>query len=337
MGPAQVDNEHIEMLIALQVVAALSSTMAIIVTLTFGVRSFHFFGNVRKVVQNKLCILSFITMIECCTLLVCSCYVYGFDQTDNYSTHFKAEDVWINVGFVTMLSFFYFTLLLRVYITFKNYPRYSLSNNTLFCIGISILLIACIVYVCWIFALEGSINFLSDYDWYLLIATCGGVTVIILSISILYLFLKRFYQMILDMDESFLHMVQETHDYGTNSNTIYILNEQKLRNQHQQMEIVDLMAKITLLTVIEQLLFAVSIILAGVTGFLRLKCGYSSTANVVKILNMLHICGVLLQACFVCFVLHFTFVYNHNQYQRCCKGFHKQFKKCCIWCVVKKR
>lgn len=321
----------------------------------------QFFGTIKKLVRHKLFILSMITMILCCIVLVDS--ILSFD---NFGIlRFQEGYMLGGLGFVGLFSFFYFTLILRVYVTFKHYPQYSLSRNVMTCIGMCIFLVSCCIYTLWFITHTFKKKYFNDppkCDWILNIIV--DILIIPWNIFVLYLFLNRFYRMILNMDESFQRLMLGDRDHNhtirdigdihidlnTNNNNDDMQNDDNTnharclrtlleKNQSEQMEIVDLMAKITLLTIIEQLLFLVwliSVTIQFVLKFVLIGRGYNDNSGISLLFQLIEKVFWSLDICFICFLLHFTFIFNQDHYTMWCNGCHKRFKRCCIRCVVKK-
>ena len=323
---------HASFIIIQAAVAGACVLAVAVITIVFCFKSIQFFGSIKEMIQNKLSILSLLTMILCWSALM----TLILHLHDYPLIHFKLGYGYAMSVFSCAFTFFYLTLILRVYTTFKQYPEYSVSKNITCCFGMFIFITACIFDASWYFGNHW------QYNWSDAIAISMDIMVVPFNICLLYLFLKRFYRMILDLDESFLTItLDENINYNNNNNNNDNdndnINHRQLlhRNQTEQMEIVDLMSKITLLTVMEQLLFAGWVIPLGIEDFLIVEYGYTSDSHLCVMLTWIKETFMLIDACFICFVLHFTFVFNHNQYQRCCHGCHKRFKKCCISCVVK--
>ena len=299
----------------------LCASIVTILTIAFCVNSIKFFGNVKQLMKNRLWILSFVTMILTC--IEFSSMILTFYAIINRETAYITGFI----SFVIMFALFYFTLVFRVYITFKQTPQYSLSTSTITAIGCSILVTTCAIFsVYWKFGVN------SKFNWIMLLSTYVGI--IGLNILILYLFLRRFYQMILDMDQAFQRLMIDSNmndDIDTNN-----IDDQLRRNQTRQMEIVDLMTKITLLTIIEQLLFFVWTLCGLIQYVLHYQLGYPTQSNLYSIFRGIDPIFEMLDICFICVALYFTFVFNHKQYQFCCARCHKQFRHCCVRCVVKK-
>lgn len=308
---------------------------AIVVPLTvvFCVRSLKFFGTITTLFKNKLWVSSMITLLLCCMQLGAdiALFTYPHDPNQNPFTYAIAF-------LIGTYSSFYITLTLRMYVAFKNFPAYALSNNAMFCVTFWILLITLVLYGMLIAMVEQELHdgFVSGQILVAMLFTLFAW--ILLSPLILYLMLKQLHKMIKDLADSANKIQNGTsggydaydslRDSGIGGNYDDNIrmhddgNSQLVRNEAKQKDIVDLMCKITLLTVIEQVVFLLWLISACLYLFMS---GYEI---------VVFFCLGTLDICCICFVVYFTFAFNHDQYLICCNMCHEKFKICCVKCCT---
>lgn len=111
------------------------------------------------------------------------------------------------------------------------------------------------------------------------------------------------------------------------------IDERMEQNQTTQVEVVDMMTKISLLTIVTEIMwhsYGALLIYQNTKYYGLRETDYSHILNICinLVLSMLVCCD--------CFVLYFTFVFNQSQYFRCCGPCHKCLKSCVKWIVVKK-
>ena len=101
------------------------------------------------------------------------------------------------------------------------------------------------------------------------------------------------------------------------------------QNSQQQKEVVNIIAKISLLTIVSEIF---------INGFLSLRIHlsfhYHEDINSVVFILTVNII-VIIGLCLNCFTLYATFEFNHNHYIKCCGLCHRGLKNCCVVCVAR--
>lgn len=113
-------------------------------------------------------------------------------------------------------------------------------------------------------------------------------------------------------------------------NYSYQVTRKLKRNKKQQMEIINLMAKISLLTVVEQVLYVLWVVLRVIWHIMCCVLDYGYTANQSIIVWLLYESVMTINVCFICTVLYFMFAFNNDHYELCCIKCHSCFTNCCV-------
>ena len=254
------------------------------------------------------------------------------------------------------LCFLYSALLVRVYIAFKQDKKHALSSKEI-TITISVI---CIFFIHFVVSDLIIINqdmthrALIDYKFPLwisvVLSSIGGVLDIIISGLLLYLFLKRLYKMISQLDESYQNLIVDepdgkyidininindktisnveiNHNSGINNINTYAesstsqatssnqsvthnqMRERVRRIAMEQIEIVELMTKISLLTILWELALQTWVIVCGVFGVImaQRKDGNSPKSDClgskfIIVLMAIRGIGACTNCCFVCHI-----------------------------------
>ena len=104
------------------------------------------------------------------------------------------------------------------------------------------------------------------------------------------------------------------------------------KNQSEQHDIVNLMTKISWLTIVSIVLgqgFNLTLMIADMENVLTYKHLWEKYASVAVLFRCI-------EAMTNCVVLYFTFVFNTSQYTRCCNLCHQCLKNCCIGYIVRR-
>ena len=342
--------------------------LSFVTTVIFCIRSINFFGNPRRCVGNKLVILSLVTMMLSLTYPILDFYylfiTINSRQVKNNNSHlistvyiqsFIAENC-----YTTSLVFMYSTLLMRIYIAFKQ----DMSRKEI-TVGIIIILLWVGYFVCgniivlslWTSLIEFNLPPWTDA----VVLAAGSVLDIIASGFFLYIFLKRLYKMISHLDEPCQTLTVDPTSYNfnaqlninisdnddeysnlssnssTNIDQVNQAQENIQRSIAKQMEIVELITKISLLTIIWEFILQTWLITAIVFQISMaerkdedsLQSKIFESKMTIIAMSIRGIC-----ACSNCFVLYAAFIYNNDQYAKSCGMLHNGLKRCCTWCAA---
>ena len=231
----------------------------------------------------------------------------------------------------------YVVLVYRVYFTFKN-SVYAITKCQLtFLIFVLISdLCAIFIYVFYIstFFVRSSKDSTAETDTVLLVLGFDTVNDLIINITLLYLFLKKLYIIIFNLDmtsdigyggyENDVPDSPEIVSYNLSSfdeTSNYELDE-------KQTNIVRLMTKTTLLTMVAAFFAQIWNVFAGVVEY-RFATNELSQAELNSLavvgLNIRDIEGVI-----NCTVLYLMFTFNLNQYNACCGKCHASLYNNCL-------
>ena len=312
-------------------VALTITIITLVLTLAFCTRSIRFFKSLQSLTQSsqyRLWIVSMIVMSLSCAYLGNLAYQIESNESNDIDVSI------MEVCFGIIFGLFYVSLLLRVHVAFRYYPKLRLSprlNCTiigLIVLGECAIFFALLIFRKYRYRLGATIIF-------------GLVIVIVIDTLILYVFLSRLYRMILSLDESYHGLIIDIDNYRQNSKSsnngdielevkndddsdVFDLEQKAADNKATQEEIVDLMAKISFLTLIEEMLFH-SWVIPRYTMIIYQKFTGHYNENIALLLTAMQSINIG----FLCLVLYFTFGFNNQQYMLCCKIFHECMKKCC--------
>ena len=298
------------------------------------IRGQQFFGSIQAFFADILAMVSFICIVGSLTFMALHWleFVPGISLNNNN----LASAIAI-ITFAVTTCCFYIAIIYRVYVTFKNNVAYALSRLELKCFGL---------FVVWQF---GLIMFVGLYDRHVTQLEATIVYAIFMFIDILmnfvllYLFLKRLYRMILHLDESFQTLMDDMEQIRMDSmddtishpnNSSHSVESNQImqnvkRNTMEQTEIVDMMAKISLLTIISEIF--VHIWLTMVIIDINLKL-YNYSWTYIVISSMMIDVGVFFNS----FVLYATFPFNDSHYMKFCRICHNCLKGCCVIYAAKR-
>ena len=179
------------------------------------------------------------------------------------------------------------------------------------------------------------------------------------------MFSKRLYRMIAHLDESFeelivnvdkirMNTIDATHEQNNNfvapqqseaelqaqsqSQSELMMEENIItnrieRNRINQTEIVNMMAKVSLLTIISVIFMNVYFI--AIIYFL-FDFRHNPNQDSISVYQLVARIELIIGLCWNCFTLYATFPFNDKQYVKCCGLCHKGLKYCCIACVTKR-
>ena len=99
----------------------------------------------------------------------------------------------------------------------------------------------------------------------------------------------------------------------------------------QETQVVNMMAKISLLTIVSEIIINAFLIMAVCVNFNEVNLNNVVHQRYVIVEQSLLVMGV----CINCFTLYATFVFNDDHYMKCCGLCHKSLKKCCVMCVTR--
>ena len=108
-----------------------------------------------------------------------------------------------------------------------------------------------------------------------------------------------------------------------------------IRNKNEQKEIIHVMTKISLLTIICVVFAQGFTILALYTDY---NLAFNKNMKDLWFHKHTILCWILrsIEGLTNCIVLYFTFVFNTTMYLKCCGLCHNCFEKCCFKCVVRR-
>ena len=326
--------------------AVVGVVFVIILALCLLFRGASFYGSVRKFFKNVLASLSFVYFVMTVIVLGTLCIAIKSRSVSESITMM----LFSTVLFIVNICWFYITIICRVYMSFKNSNEYKLSRREL---------IGSAMFVASQF---GSITLTFFYAAGTGLFIIMFVIVICIDTSFnlifLYMFLKRLYRMIAHLDESFEKLVvtadqirmsridiasEQDNSLATppqpsqshsqvQSQSALIMQENIITNRIEQnsinqTEIVNLMAKVSLLTIISEIFINMYFI-----DFLHLAITFNSNQDSIPI----YIYSFIIGLCWNCFTLYATFPFNDKQYVKCCGLCHKGLKNCCVVCVTKR-
>ena len=294
-------------------------------------RGANFYGTIHHFIKSPLVALSLVYLLL--TLLYVSEGWVEF-LAITYTSHKNLNMLgYVYDALLTVnMYWFYTTIVYRVYIAFKYNSEYKLTRFEIVLLSVFI--------VCQ-FGLGIFATFLGnsvDRVVYAIIAMGLLFVDIATNLIVLYLFLKRLYLMIFALDESFQtlivnveHIRMHTMNRSSDHNDDDAKSESEIRlenNTMQQTEVVNMMAKISLLTIISEM-FIDSLLVTQMV----LEFNYSDDINSVPFL-ITHNIMLIICLCVNCFTLYATFVFNDDHYVKCCGFCHTSLKKCCVKCVT---
>ena len=265
-------------------------------------------------------------------------------------------------------NLFYTSLIMRVYVLFDNH----LSKSVLCCL----LTIMLLVFAAWALLSVSFEQFnLHKNDIFgfetitdkVLIFMVIIIFDFIINVIILRIFLKKLYRMIKNLDNLFealiIQSMEKTSshsmlsnndvDYNYNDNHNYdkkneiemielqrfeSSREKLIDNREEQNDMIELMTKISILTIFSQIFqhtwyWMYAVYLFGFSDYswysndIKGKIG-GRLSMMIRIIRAFAIM-------FDCLALYLTFAFNNKIYKKCCTICHSSTKNCCIWCIVR--
>lgn len=342
-----------------------------VVTIHFVYQSIHQVG-LKELVKNKLLLSSLTTMLLCFVFVVVDWWrILEMYQMNIAFLHSSAVLLVANdVIYYIATILLYVSLILRVYTLFKPKPQYSISTQTttviLTIIAFDIVAICIFIFLMYnAFSGRDSNNNTTTTTVTELIISAITVIIndVVINCLILYLILSRLYQMIHDLDKTYQSLtlksifkfagasnsnINTNNDINTkveqnkfNASNLSLLsnksaiNNELNKNEFEQKEIVSLITKLTLLTLISVIfeqLFAITALYFEYNAAIN-RNKYSqqwfSTFGVICYISraMEGVCN--------CIVLNLMFVFNQDYYFICCNFFDTKLKNCCVTCIAK--
>ena len=307
-------------------------------------RGASFYGGSRKFLANLLAWLSFVYFVITVISVIFVLTFYNIIHKSRYSLEIK---IFANILLVINICWFYITIIYRVYISFKNnieykHPRFELIGSAIF-----VALSFGMVLFVFVYAFYYGI----DIETYEIVIISIIRIDIFLNMIILYMLLKRLYRLMVALDESSEKLIVNVkqirmstieatldHDQENNFATLEQQSQSESESESQlmieenrnkieknrinQTQIVNMMAKVSLLTIIS-LIFMNAYYVAAVHWY--------NQSDVTSVHELVLIIGV----CWNCLTLYTTFPFNDKQYVKYCGLCHKGVKSCCVVCVTK--
>ena len=325
-----------------------SAIIGIALTIVFCVRSYQFFGSMKKCCSNKLVSVSILTMILCCIQMAFQCHD-SLNVNDESVSILNQDFTYASTTYGLRYTLYCLSLTLRIYVSFKNNKKYELSRNSMICITILLVTNGIVCTTVIISSQYRHFQFInSDQFGSYVILIANGLW-ISFNIFVLFLFLKRLLAMIKNLTQAFENLLASpgygncgkhvrNHDINSNewkgkNGALINLNSRIEHNRTELSEIIHVMTKISLLTMIEQFFYILYAIAFAIVIVSKLQFEYDR--NQTQINNFAFGLLFSINNCWMCFVLYFTFVFNDNQYIRCCSRCHNCFKNWCIHLVTK--
>ena len=329
---------HVGWKVSLLSYAAIGQIFVSVLGVLLVVRAVRFYGSVREFFNNRLGGLS------CCYFVSAFLLMNVMWIEVCHFTEWIIHSGINGILFTFNVCWFYITIIYRVYISFKNNNEYKLTRLELICLAFSALLQFDLLFLCSY--KTPRVTRPSDAGIIFIIVLCIDIA---LNITILYVFLKRLYQMILDLDASFDTLIRKFNMHEADNvspplqlqlqlqSDLICNDEIEIRDKMekirmQESEVVNIMAKISLLTIVSEIFINIYfIMIASVYLDDALKnFDWTGTYQYWIMEQFAWITGV----CINCFTLYATFVFNDDHYMKCCRCCHKRLKKCCVRCVT---
>lgn len=272
----------------------------------------------------------------------------GYLVSDLYFTSIATISTWSRLSDTTerivefsllgaIIVMFYVSMVLRVHELFKNNAMYQLSQSNLICLFLLALLFCGFWFT---FTATKSWQFGAIVE--MLLWTAAYICDVAINTTILILFLKRLYQMLkhlnvrlnklmvdVEMESITNEMVLEI----DNNNTDNLVKSESLQqritgNETEKNEIVNLMVKISLLTIVSQILQQIWIFAEIYYNVVLMETGrdvysFNSIARLCKNIWVVTSCTAL----------YLAFIFNEQQYYFCCKSCHNCIQNNCIKCI----
>ena len=239
--------------------------------------------------------------------------------------------------FFSNVCLFYITIIHRAYISFKNDNEYKLTHLELIWSSVLVLSQFGVSLVLCIYSESSRLAVGIFY----IIVLCIDI---VLNITILYVFLKRLHRKIRDLDKSLDNYKDKNYNVSGNKDNplqsdLICNNDVEMRYnmgkiRMQATEVVDIMAKISLLTIVSEIFINICFIMSvylyihEANEHSTWKEGHEYAYVIME--EFILITGV----CINCFTLYAAFVFNDDHYRKCCSCCHKSLKKCCVMCVT---
>ena len=344
---------------ALLSAAVLGQIFVLILGIILLLRARNVYGDIREFLKDKLASLSLSYFVGA-FLLMCVWWVPVVSKTVS-QTLVEMFDIIFAILFIFNICWFYVTIIYRVYISFKNNDKYKLSRLELLCLAL---------FVLWQLGFIIFLEIANLDRWEAAIIFIFVVCIdIAFNITILHVFLKRLYQMILSLDESFeslivdmdeirMNSLDETehmhmgddgdnnyhHDHDHLGSKLSItsgsdtaskqsdLMDRMHKIRIQETEVINIMAKISLLTIVSEIF--INIFLSMVV-FLNIDEANDHGTDVSDGYVAVEQLMLIIAVCINCFTLYATFVFNDDHYIKCCGLCHKSLKQCCLICVTR--
>ena len=313
----------------------------------------HF--GIRGACQDKLSVFSLLTM-------QCSFIYVGFDWHNIYflykkgygimETSEKWEIICNDIIYYSTTILLYITLVLRIHTLFKGNTVFQINKIHIISLaGLMILdVVAISLFITSLYDTMTGFNIFSFLGSNSSRLVTSALVVIVNDIAIngliLYIILSKLYKIISLLNHQFCRLVARAPDCDTNTNNTHIdentsgtshdtslLNEIN-RNQNEQQLIVDLITKMSLLTII-CVMFGQLFPITAIYTVDRLSTDPNVSALWFNEHSVLCFTFRAIEALINCTVLYLTFVFSQDKYDSYCYLCHTCLKKCCTYCIVK--
>ena len=301
-------------------------------------RGASFYGSLCGFLKNVLAWLSFVYFVITVIAVILELVAFYILHESPYLLDIK---IFGNILFAIDLCWYYIAIIYRVYISFKNNIEYKLSRSEL--IGSAILVATpfCTVTFVSVYIFYDGVD-AEAFEIMIVIIICVDIS---FNLILLYMLLKRLYRMIVRLDDSFEKLIvnveqirMDTIDATveqSQSESELMMEENRNRmekNRINQTEIVNMMAKVSLLTIIS--LIFMNMYFAGVI-YALFAFENQTNQDLISVYDLVLRIEFIIGLCWNCFTLYATFPFNDKQYIKCCILCHKGLKNCCVVCVTK--
>ena len=303
----------------------------------FGCKGIYFFGGINQCIRSHLSASALIVFILAILFVATSLVI---DTLDYFTDDINSSNKRSTIGYIVTSSFIllyvlvYVAMISRVHSTFQNSVTYAVSKGTIYFLVFVCVTCAFIVLCVLFFNKEGSS---------MITVVIIGFVDILLNVAVLRIFMTRLYKMIEELNESFHSLIIEMSSINLNEQSVsintkaikkinYEIIDEKLNKNHMdQNQIVDLMIKISSLTII-------CVIFQHVWIWFSIYCYIQGQGDgeyyvLYLIAIILRHIGVLVNCC----ALYLTFAFNEDQYMRFCGLCHRCMKDCCVRYIGRRR
>ena len=341
--------------------------ICLILVISFVYKGRNHFGDEYKCCADKVTLLSSLSMMTTLPYMFGDFFRIYFGDNNGWYTSPQWLVTFGNTFYYVSIILLYLSLILRVYYMFKADRQYRMSKSQIVCLVFVIIfdIIALSTYTLCVHLAETDTNLpMLDINGTRLTLTIilAGLLVIsndiLINAIVLYLILKRLFHMIENLDEQYQSMLKrrltisrnvvelelENTNVRSTNDEVQDLTSTLLdmdggidldRNKNVQQEIVHLMVKLSLLTMICVI----------VSQFYNIAAPYLLYAketknNVTNVWFNEHIILILvlraIEATVNCIILTFTFIFYQKQYNRYCNICHSTLENCFVQCIIKK-